>query len=163
MTASEFVAGVLAPSLAWFHTFVAPGIPASAQERVMLTAIAGQESDWSNVQQSNGPARGYWQIQENDCADILENPATSRYAKAACSALGIEPTGQAVYAALLNDPRVQATISRLNLWADPYSLPAVGDGSGSYAYYLAAWCPGRPSNARWNVVYPASLEAVTAA
>jgi len=160
MTAAEFYKLVLVPDLSWFHQIV-PSILETEQERVMLTAIPGQESNWENVQQANGGiARGFYQQQQNNLDDILNNRATDAKTIIVCARLGIQPTAAAVYAALLGATKLQVAFARLNLWCDPEPLPAVGDESAAWDTYIRCWRPGAPSRARWAEVYPQALAAI---
>lgn len=163
MTAAEFFAQVLLPDITWFHSAI-PSIRASVEEQVMLCAIPGQESGWQNIQQADGGiARGFYQQQQNDLGDILANPATDAKARIVCLKLGISPTAEAVYAALLGNTQLQVAFARLNLWADPNPLPAVGDLDAAWECYNRCWRPGKPSAGRWADAYPAALAAVRAA
>jgi hypothetical protein len=160
MTPSNFVSTVLTPDLAWFHAII-PSIPSSDAANVMLCAIPGQESGWENVQQTDGGiARGFYQQQQNNLDDILFNRATDAKAIMICTTLGIQPTGSDVYAMLLSNTKLQVAFARLNLWADPSPLPAVGDESGAWNLYIKCWNPGAPSRERWNLAYSQGLTAI---
>jgi hypothetical protein len=161
MTAAEFFAQILTPDLAWFHGVI-PAIPASQSEEMLMLATAGQESNWENVQQTDGPARGFFQQQENDLADIFANVTTNAKAVLICLNLKIEPNAAAVYAALLNSTKLQVAMTRLNYWADWRPLPVFNDQAGMWRAYLSAQRPGKPSVERWDVVFPQCLAAVNA-
>lgn len=133
-------ASSLAPSVTW-------NIPA----RVLLIAIAGQESDWDGRLQVDGPARGYWQFESEAVASIVANAKAGPKIAQVCGALDIPVTN--IYEAIAWNDTLAAMMARLLLWLDPTPLPAVGDVNGAYAYYLRNWRPGaqRPNN--WPIVY----------
>lgn len=161
MTPDVFNTTILSPGLTWLHSAV-PAIPLTKSAQVLMLATAGQESNWENVQQTGGPARGAFQQQENDLADIFANVTTNAKAALVCLNLKIEPNATAVYAALLSEPRLQVAMTRLNFWADWHPLPAVNDQAGMWRSYLSAQRPGAPSVERWGVVFPQALTVVEA-
>jgi hypothetical protein len=146
---------VVDPALAWL------GPPYDRPEaRLMLLAIAMQESGCAARCQAGGPARSVWQIE----------PAT------AALVMGRWPVGRAVLAELLLWPAWTdrgvlaqglqwsdlgaAVIARGILWLEPRPLPAIGDQEGAWAYYsLRTWRPGRPRPEAWARSYGQALEA----
>jgi hypothetical protein len=161
MTAAEFLQQVLLPGLARLESVI-PAIPVSDSALVLMCATAGVETNWQNVQQTGGPARGYFQQQENDIADIVANVRTNAKSAIICADLVIEHTAPAIYAALLGNPKLQVGMTRLNFWADWRPLPAPGDQAGMWRAYLSAQRPGAPSLSRWNGVFPQVTAAMTA-
>jgi hypothetical protein len=131
----------------------------SVQARVLLLAIAGQESGMaSRVQKGGGPARSFWQMEREAVAEVLSCPDTATHAVRICTQHGLAATVDAVYAALLDDDTLGATFARLNLWACPDPLP---DGeAAAYAYYVNVWRPGKPDSSRWGPWYRSAVTAV---
>jgi len=140
---------------------VLPGKFDSTAATVLLLAIGLQESRFEHRQQIGGPARSYWQGERRGgMTAVLNPPATSRYARAACLIRGVLPTADAVYAAFLDDDLLGCAMARLLLYSDPRSLPAVGDVAGAWAYYLSVWRPGKPHPRTWAGLYAQALEAL---
>ena len=166
MTPDLFLTQTLVPGLSWLTTVIGnkPGAGPwqnDARGRLVLCAVSGQESNWADVaQDGSGVARGPFQTQENDCADILFNPASEQMMLKVCTALKITPTPPAIYDAILANPATLAVaLARLNLWCDPDPLPAYGDEGAGWECYARVWRPGAPSRERWSVVYPQALAA----
>ena len=130
----------------------------------MMLAIAGQESQWQNIQQIGGAARGFTQFELAGFEAVFNfdapNGPVHQMAVFACDLAGLAPTAQAVYDVILDYPHLQMAFTRLLLWANRAPLPALGDVLGSFAYYVASWGPGLPAWSRWPTNYAAAL-AVT--
>jgi|ERR1700722_13219251 len=160
MAPDVFNSTILAPALTWFAGLV-PSVPVEATARVLLLAIAGQESGWQDVQQGGGgPGMGPWQFETETCLEILNNAATKDAALAVCKALEVVPSEVGVYRQLLAQPNLACAFARLDLWANPRPLPAVGDHHDAWVYYLATWRPGRPGPDRWPGNYQAAMTAL---
>lgn len=158
MTPGDFLKDILAPGLAWFEQNVGFVPPASREARLLLLAIAGQESNWENVAQGGGgPGRGPWQFEPETCREILFNPATEAMATKVCMALNVVPSRS--YDALMIYPNLAVAFGRLDLWANPHPLPPYGNENAGYKYYLDTWRPGSPYRPRWAAVYPQALAA----
>ena len=136
-----------------------PGYMVTDQARVALMAIAGQESNWSARTQGNdGPARGYWQFEPAGVAGVATNPSTAGVLASVLATLDL--AGTSAYAAIqYNDP-LACVIARLLLWSDPEALPAVGDASTCWAYYVRNWRPGKPDETRWTAAYATACSTV---
>lgn len=160
--AAGFNAAYLAPSLAWFAP-VCPTVPVTPAARLLLLAIAGQESNWKDVAQTGGPARGPFQFEPEACSGVLANSATTNKALVVCALLNIHPSGSIVYHALIGNPRLATAFARLYLWADPHPLPPVGDEEAAWNCYVRTWRPGKPSRTRWSLAYPDALEVIVGA
>lgn len=147
MTAAEFLMQVLTPGLVWFHGVI-PSIPASAEAALCLLTFALQETDAQNIaQEDGGPGRGPWQDEPETIDEVLRNSVTSDFALKLCVAVGIK-TGapiseiaNEVYIDLMRLPNLATAFSRLDLWADPEPLPAIGDEAGCLACYARVWRP----------------------
>lgn len=147
----------------------------SAQAVVTLLAIQLQEAPNQEQRQIGGPAAGIWQFEEGGgIAGVLRHPASRTYALSVCKALGVEPTKEAVYAALqTNDDVLDAAFARLLMWTDAAALPALGDVTGAWQLYLRTWRPGAHSRGsarkkaalrrKWSINYAAALEGMVCA
>lgn len=133
----------------------------SLQARVMLVAIALQESGLRTRQQDGGPAHGLWQFEENGCEAVLVNPVTAALAAAACRENDVGLYAEDVYAALLTNDELACVFARLMLYAVPHALPELGDEQGAWTYYVHAWGVGKPRPDDWPANYAAALKAVT--
>lgn len=134
----------------------------SPRARLMLTAIALQESDLAHRRQQPGPARGLWQFEQGGgVRGVLNHPSSKRDAARLCELHGVAATPAALYAALEHDDVLAAGIARLLLWTLPQSLPAPGDADAAWAQYLDAWRPGKPHRNRWTSAYRAAMAAVS--
>lgn len=128
-----------------------PGRMNTAQARVPLLAICGQEADfhhrWQVVDPDRpermGPARGLWQFERGGgVRGVLTHPASRDLAARACRARGVDPTRDAVYEALSGDDVLAAALARLLLWTDPVPLPDPPASSTTFSLYLRTWRPG---------------------
>ena len=130
----------------------------SPAARVMLTAIALQESGLSARRQRGGPARGLWQFERGGVAGVLSHASSAVAAKAACKRAGVAANPASVCAELEFNDVLAAVFARLLLWTDPKPLPVLGDSNGAWAYYLRNWRPGRPHPETWSANYAAVLK-----
>lgn len=137
------------------------GIKSDDRALVMLMAIAGQESAWAHRKQIGGPARSYWQFERGGgVTGVLGHPATKDAIAKACKALDIPLDAAAVYEAMAWNDTLAACMARLLLYSDPRALPAVGDESAAWGYYIRNWRPGKPHPQTWPARYAAALELV---
>ena len=151
MTPEALLSGAIIPA----YTLLGLDSPAA---RVLSLAIAGQESDWMTRLQDGGPARGYWQCESTGAVyDVMDK--ASQQLQVICKALDIPPDTGTVYEAIAWNDQLAAGVARLALWLDPASLPAVGDASGAWVYYLAVWRPGSPRPGTWGLRYSSALVA----
>lgn len=160
MTPAEFLATVINPSLAWVEQALGPKPPASAEAKVMLLAIAGQEADWKYRAQIGGPARGYWEFEPSGVAGLFTLHSTMAMATHMALAAKVPPHAPDVYHALATNNNLAAGFARLLLWSDPRPLPEIEDEDGAWDYYLNLWRPGRPGPDRWSACYQAAVDAV---
>lgn len=128
--------------------------------RVLMMAIAGQESEWqARLQGGGGPARSFWQFERfGGVAAVLS--ATPIQIKAVCEYLFIPCDSQHIYEAMAWNDFLAAAMTRLNLWRDPAALPAVGDVQGGWIYYKRVWAPGMPREKDWPANYSTAMELV---
>lgn len=162
-TPEHFLAATLLPGLSWLAQHVGPVPPASREARVLLLAIAGQESAFEDrIQSGLGPAHGFWQFERmGGINGVLTHPATAEFAKQVCAAAGIAPTAMAAWGRMATQAgdNLAVAFARLLLWTDPHKLPAVGDEEAAWNQYFSLWRPGKPDRARWAVRYQQSLAA----
>lgn len=169
MTPREFNERVLNPALN-----LLPAAMDSAQARVMLIAIALQESRlihrWQVIDPKRsdvkGPARGLFQFEKGTRASrggvwgVFLHPASKGHLAVLCKARSVACDPDAIYAALEYDDVLAAGVARLLLWTDPKVLPAVGDADAGWALYLRTWRPGKPHPQTWPALYRQALAAV---
>lgn len=114
----------------------------SREAQALLLAIGLQESLLIHRRQIRGPARGLLQFELGGVRGVLEHRASRDLARSLCAARGVQPTAEAVYAALEHDDILAMAIGRLLLWTDPRPLPALGNAAEAWALYLRTWRPG---------------------
>lgn len=161
---ADFDRHILTPALA-----LLPGAMDTPDARVLLTAIALQESGlahrWQIVDparpQVKGPARGLLQFERGGgCTGVLTHPASRYWMHAVCRARGVEPNPRALWLALDRDDVLAAAAGRLLLFTDPKRLPGADDEAGAWRYYLRNWRPGKPHPSRWPACHRAAREAL---
>ncbi len=128
----------------------------SAEARVLMLAICGQEANWIHRKQIGGPARGLWQFEQGGgVRGVLTHPASRDIAVGVCIERGLVNGNlvQSVYDALPEDDILAACFARLLLWTDPAPLPKIGAKQEAWQYYTRNWRPGRPHPKTWSGVY----------
>jgi len=131
------------------------------EARVLLLAIALQESGLRTRQQMGGPAHGLWQFETAGVRGVLHHQATGDGVIVLCARRGVSPiTAQNIWQSLLADDVLAAGIARLLLYSDPVPLPALGDVVTAWAYYVRTWRPGVPRPEDWPANYAAALHAI---
>ncbi len=157
MTPSAFLETILDPGIVFLHRIT--GIASADPARVLMLAIAAQESGLTARRQVGGPAHGFWQCESGGAVrDVLVRSQTEIHA--ICAALAIPCNEAEVYAAIVYNDLLAASVARLRLWLDPARLPAVGDQDGAWGYYLRCWGPGKPRPADWSANYEGAVMAV---
>ena len=120
----------------------------SREARVMLIAIAMQESRAIHRVQIGGPARGFWQFERGGgVAGVLRHAASREHAVAACERLGYAPDVGACYTAIADNDVLAGVFARLLLWTLPQALPDTPEEG--WRQYLDAWRPGKPHPGAW--------------
>lgn len=138
----------------------------SPRARIMLIAIALQESRLIYRRQIGGPARGLLQFERGTPATrggvtgVLMHPASASHLRDFCARRNLPATARAIYDELEHDDVLAVAVARLLLWTDPRSLPMVGDEDGAWALYLRTWRPGRPHPHTWAGFYRQAVMAV---
>lgn len=165
MDAAEFNTTIFQPCRAWFVTATKAAIPVTSQSDVLMLAIAGQESGWSDrVQSGAGPAHGFWQFEKGGgVAGVMGRYPNFVLAMAAKTGVITEVTAAQVWLAMAlpQGDGLSFGMARLLLWTDPTPLPAVGDEDDGWDYYQSLWRPGAPSRSRWATVYPEAMAALS--
>lgn len=111
---------------------------------VPLLTMQRQEAPNQEQKQIGGPAVGIWQFEKGGGINgVLKHSTSAKAARELCTTLGVQPTNDAVYAALQGTNDVlDAGFARLLMWTDPNPLPAFGDVEGAWQLYLRTWRPG---------------------
>jgi len=155
MTPANFYSLVLLPSCARL-----PAAMNTQQSRLMLMAIAGQESGWANRTQVGGPARGFWQFDMTAILDILAHPVCGPLAISACAMWDVPADPTTIYEAIAWHDPLACHMARLLLLADPAALPAIDDAADAYACYTRNWRPGVERPEAWPAIYAQALALV---
>lgn len=149
------------PVLYWMKGM---GVSSDDRARVMLLAIAGQESGLRYRAQVGGPARGLWQFERGGgVRGVLNHPATAKVAARACAELLVPATEMSVHPALEHNDDLACVFARLLLLSDAAALPGVDQPDAGWAYYLRNWRPGKPHPQTWAEKWRDALEAVASA
>lgn len=137
----------------------------------VLLAIAGQESNWQDVQQQGGPARGPWQFELNGILALTSNLQVSRYMPLLSRACGSNITPVYVHHDLIGNMPLAYGCARLLLRTAPWALPEIGDEEETLRQYRWCWRPGAwdqperaaDARARWARVYSQAVAAIKGA
>jgi len=149
MTLFEVIRDIINPA-----ALLLPASMDSSRARVMLIAIALQESRFTHRLQIMGPARGFWQFERaGGTLGVLQHAASKKHAFEACAVRSCLPNSRAVYMQIATDDLLACCFARLLLYTDPRPLPQIGDIEGSWQYYLNNWRPGKPHRRTWNELY----------
>jgi hypothetical protein len=161
MIPDTFFSRIVEPTLKWMDASPSVSIPVRDSARVIVTAIAGQESGWAARKQVGGPAHGYWQFERGGgVAGLFGHSATKVKLGTVCASLDILYDIDTVYEAMTWNDTLACAMGRLLLYSDPAPLPAVGDKEGAWQYYLRNWRPGMPHRASWDGRYDQSVAAI---
>lgn len=137
-----------------------PEMMRSNEARVVMLAIALQESGLRTRRQINGPARGFWQFEAAGVRGVLKHRASRALAVLACERAKLAPLPEIVHAALADDDILAATFARLLLWTDPSPMPETSDAHGAWVLYLRTWRPGKPHENRWAANHAAAFGTI---
>lgn len=162
MTPRTILTMSVEPALAFLETV---GVKSDERARVLLMAIAGQESAWAaRLQVPVAYARSFWQFERGGgVAGVLSHPASSGRIKSVCAWLFIPCSVDVVYDAMAWNDVLAASMARLLLFTDPRALPAVGEIDAAWDYYIRCWRPGAPHRSTWDARYATALAAVRGA
>ncbi len=137
------------------------GVKSDDRARVLLMAIAGQESAWEHRRQIGGPARSFWQFEEGGgVSGVFHHRASAVPIRRVCEALYVPPNVSTVYEAMAWHDVLAACMARLLLFTDAFPLPDVGDVQSGWAYYLRTWRPGMPHQETWAGRYGTAVGVV---
>jgi hypothetical protein len=143
------------PTLAWLNRHIL--IQKTDEARVILHAIAGQETNWAARLQYGGPARSWWQFEKGGGVHgVVTHPASASKIKTVCNALMISCDESTIYEAMAWNGMLACSMARLLLYTDPAALPEVGDVDGAWAVYSRTWRPGAPHPEVWPQRYAVS-------
>lgn len=135
------------------------GVKSDGRARIMLLAIALQESGLKYRRQIVGPARGFWQFElGGGVAGVLKHPASAQLIRILCAALVVPASSVGVHAALEQNDPLACACARLLLLTDPSALPT--EANAGWAYYLRNWRPGKPHPETWAGHWQTALQAV---
>lgn len=164
MNASEFLTKILDHGIAWCKSLPGWTIPFDDRARVMLLSIAGQESRLiDRVQQGNGPAHGFWQMERNGgVKGVLTHPATYKMATAACARAGVPSDAVHAWGIMSTSAGddLAVAFARLLLWSDPRALPDVTNSFYGWQMYEENWRPGKPRPDDWPANHKGAVDAV---
>lgn len=154
-----FFARIVEPTLQWMAASSSLSIPIGNSARVLVMAIAGQESRWKDRRQIGGPARSYWQFEKSGGVDDVFR-ATGRQLGTVCAACDVPYDPTTVFEAMAWHDTLACAMARLLLWTDPAPLPAVGDKEAGWTYYSRCWRPGMPRRESWDGLYDQALATI---
>ncbi len=159
MNEREFLLEVIDPALAGLSEI--SGKPmGDDRARVLMLAIALQESGLRHRRQVGGPARGWWQFEQGGaCTEVTSGPQTHIFAAKVCDELLIPGDLISVFEALAWNNDLAAAYARLLLWSDKYPLPAVGEVNAAWDYYQRNWRPGKPHPEVWPSNYAIAVNS----
>ena len=155
-------------ALAWARSVesglaLLPANMTSNAARVMLIAIAGQESDWVyRVQHGGGPARGLLQFERpGGVRAVLVDHRTKALAAEVLGKLGYSGINEhGAWEKLAEDDVLAAAFGRLFLWQHPKPLPNPRDANACWTYYLDQWRPGKPHPDRWPTRHQIAIDII---
>jgi hypothetical protein len=161
MLPDKFYGRIVVPTLDWMDASPSIGIRAADEARVLVMAIAGQESHWAARRQIGGPARSYWQFElGGGVAGLFRHSATRLRLGTVCAACDVPYDNGVVFEAMAWNDTLACAMARLLLYSDAAPLPAVGNKDAAWAYYLRTWQPGMPRPESWAGLYDQSLAAM---
>jgi hypothetical protein len=158
MSPTAFLSRVLDPSLDLASSLI--GIAMNEEARVLLMAIAGQESSWMTRTQEGAPTlgRSYWQFETNGCSALATNPVSAPKLVMLVEGLDIPKVLPTIHEAVAWNDTLAAGMARLLLFTDPAPLPIIGDHENSWEMYLRNWRPGKPRPENWPHIYDIAME-----
>ena len=146
MTPNNLLDAAIAPALR-----LLPARMDTPAARIMLLAIAYQESGMQHRHQVGGPAHGYWQFEQGGgVRGVLRHPSSKDRIQDVLAVLDYDPASTAAecYAAIEHNDILAAAFARLLLWTDSAPLPT--EAGAAWALYLRTWRPGKPHYDTWG-------------
>lgn len=159
MTPKSLLLDAIDPSLALLERVA--GIKSDDRARLLMLAIAGQESDWIARRQNGGPARSFWQFEKGGGVAGLFG-STPKQLAAVCAELYVPCNASDVFEAMAWNDLLAASMARLLLWTDAAALPDVGAVQAGWDYYQRNWRPGAPRPDVWPGRYGTAMGLVQA-
>jgi hypothetical protein len=153
MTPKSLLINAIDPALALLEPL---GVKSDNRARLLVLAIAGQESAWQYRRQNGGPARSFWQFERGGGVAGLFHAAPDKL-NAVCAELYVPFDPATVFEAMAWNDVLAASMARLLLWTDPAPMPEVGDIQGSWNYYERNWRPGAPRPNDWPALYGTAM------
>jgi hypothetical protein len=154
VTPDTFYTRIVSPTLDYMAASPSINVPVTDAARVLVMAIAGQESRWAARQQAGGPAHGYWQFEQGGgVAGLFGHPATKLKLGTVCASWDIIYDPAIVYEAIIWHDPLACAMARLLLYSDPAPLPAYWDKIESWKYYQRTWRPGAPHPETWSAIH----------
>lgn len=132
---------------------VLPPAMATPEATALLMSIGWQESRFTNRIQVKGPARGFFQFEQNGgVAGVLSHAKTKDIARSAMKQLGyrFEPTPYGCYTAIEHNDVLAVVFARLLLWTLPGILPTQSEPAEGWRLYTHGWRPGKPHFDSWD-------------
>lgn len=159
MTPETFYSRIVEPTLQYMAGSPSIAIPVTDSARVLVMAIAGQESRWKERRQIGGPARSYWQFEEGGGVAGLFR-VTPRQIGTVCASLDILYDPDVVFEAMAWNDTLACAMARLLLWTDAAPLPAYWDKIAGWQYYERNWRPDAPHPETWSALHDQSMSAI---
>lgn len=134
----------------------------SAPAKVMMVAIALQESRCKHRRQIGGPAKGYWQFEQGGgVRGVLTHSASKAHIQTVLTLLDypMQSDSAGCYAVIEHNDILAACFARLLLWTLPSPMPT--DAQAGWDAYIAAWRPGKPHPQAWPAFYEQALTVVS--
>ncbi len=133
-----------------------PPVMTSPEARVLLVAIAMQETGLVTRSEVGGSAFGFYQFMEIGVDGVFSHAETGHLAADVAKVLQI-PIDENFYEAVRWNDHMGTVLARLNLWPDPAPLPALGQEMEAFRYYERIWRPKVAVHARWPAAYNAGM------
>lgn len=144
MTPQQLNILVLKPTLSWMGNLYD-----SKEARIMLIAIALQESGLLHRIQVGGPAHGLWQFERaGGVRGVMNHLKTMQTAENIAKALIYNDSETDVYTAIVDNDILACVFARLYLYTDPKPLPSTA--AEGWLYYKRTWRPGKPHPETWE-------------
>lgn len=138
-----------------------PEAMSTPKAEVILLAIGLQESRFEHRKQVGGPAKGFWQFEQNGGVQgVLMHPNTRWFAEDICKKRNVPAMAKDVYDRLEHDDILAACFARLLLWTDNRSIPAIGQVEKAWECYIRNWRPGQPHRHSWNILYLQAMDCI---
>lgn len=155
LTPNEFFIKIINPALLKLQSVTTSQV-ATSSAKILLLAIALEESNLQHRQQIKGPARSFWQFERIG----IEGVVSRKTNKEILSKLNYPTLTNTIYTQLLTNDQLGCILARLLLLSDPNPLPEpkYSEITNAYNYYLKNWRPGKKSPASWKTNWPLAIE-----